>query len=182
MEKKAPDKTLTPFEFNPSNEPSEKFEQEYYKRKNGTTGVRTINTLRSMTDQSFKDQCDVNNIVKRYEQTGQMPHVTRAVGQYMDSTELQDYSESMQRVLNANDAFLQLPATIRDRFANDPAKLIEFMQNPQNYDEGVKLGLVAEKVQTKTQGETKRDQREQQTPAKNEQTKPATSETKPERE
>lgn len=118
--------------------------QERYVRKNGSIGIRTIDTYKSQTDQSFKDQCDVNNIVKRYEQTGQMPHITRAVGTYMDSTQFGDYAESLQRVLNANDAFMMLPATIRERFANDPAKLIEFMQNPNNSEEGVKLGLLVE--------------------------------------
>jgi phage internal scaffolding protein len=37
---------------------------------------------------------------------------------------------------------MALPAQIRSRFDNDPAKLIDFLENEQNHDEAIKLGLV----------------------------------------
>jgi hypothetical protein len=37
---------------------------------------------------------------------------------------------------------MALPANIRSRFDNDPAKLIDFMENPANREEAESLGLV----------------------------------------
>lgn len=142
--------------------------KEVYKRSNGSKGVRTVNLDPTMTDQSFADQCDVNNIVRTYEKTGVLPHTTRLVGHYMDTLEVGSYEESLQKVLDANDSFMRLPAKIRDRFANDPAKLIEFMADENNYDEGVKLGLVEQKTQQKTQDEkTNASNATKNQPAKN---------------
>ena len=38
---------------------------------------------------------------------------------------------------------MALPAQIRSRFENDPAKLIDFLDNSENLDEAIKLGLVS---------------------------------------
>ena len=51
----------------------------------------------------------------------------------------------MNRVIAAQDEFEALPAQIRARFDNDPAKLIEFLENSENRPEAEELGLV-EKV------------------------------------
>jgi hypothetical protein len=37
---------------------------------------------------------------------------------------------------------MRLPAELRARFENDPAKLIEFIDNSENLDEAINLGLV----------------------------------------
>lgn len=109
--------------------------------------VRTINTEKSRTQQQFKEQCDVNNIIAKYKQTGEFVHLTRKAGVYADVSEITDYATSLQKVINADAAFAALPASIRLRFHNDPAQLLAFMQDPNNYDEGVQLGIF-EKKQT----------------------------------
>jgi len=44
-------------------------------------------TQPSLTRQSFKDECDVNLIVKRYTETGMINHIPRTTPQYGDAPE-----------------------------------------------------------------------------------------------
>jgi len=46
-----------------------------------------------MTRQSFKDECDVNNIVKTFTQTGMINHIPRTQPQYGDAPEI-DFFEA----------------------------------------------------------------------------------------
>ncbi|AXH75151.1 MAG: internal scaffolding protein [Microviridae sp.] len=96
----------------------------------------------SMTKQSFKDECDINVIMRRYEATGILPGMERAVGaRYIDCRDI-DYQEAMILVASAKSAFADLPARLRDRFGNDPAKLMSFLQDERNLEEARELGLV----------------------------------------
>ena len=49
---------------------------------------------------------------------------------------------------------MDLPAKIRQRFNNNPAELIAFLQNSDNIEEAVELGLM-EKFQNRTKTEPK---------------------------
>lgn len=114
----------------------------FEKRPNGTLRVAKENpTPDKGAQQQFKDDCDINRIVSKYRQTGEWHHVTRSQGFYGDVSEISDYHSSMDKVINANKAFMQLPSDLRLRFDNDPGKLIEFMSDPRNYEEGVELGI-----------------------------------------
>lgn len=107
--------------------------------------VRTINTEETRTQQQFKDQCDVNNIIAKYKQTGSWPGDPNKKGVYADISGITDYQQSLQKVLDAQAAFQGLSSDLRTRFQNDPAQLLAFLQDPSNYDEGVKLGLFTPK-------------------------------------
>lgn len=98
----------------------------------------------SLTKQSFVDECDINNIIAQFAKTGVLPGNTRDPGSalYGDFTSVLDYQTSMNLVINAHDAFLALPAAIRDRFHNDPEKLLAFLNDEKNRDEAVRLGLI----------------------------------------
>jgi len=95
----------------------------------------------SLTDQSHVDSCDVNLIVKQYEKTGLLKNVGDGTLRYGDLTNLPTFQEAQNIVVAAKEAFAALPSKIRDRFQNDPEKLMEFIDNDENYDEAVKLGL-----------------------------------------
>lgn len=98
-----------------------------------------------MAKQAFKDECDINTIMSKYAKTGLIEHVQRVQGSYGDFTSVQDYQLSLNQVIEAQEAFDHLPAKIRARFNNDPSHLMAFIQNADNYDEAVKLGLVEPK-------------------------------------
>jgi len=95
----------------------------------------------SMTQQQFKDECDINVIVRRFGLTGELPENPR-VPMYGDFTEVKDYRTALEAVMAADDAFLEFPAELRARFENDPQKLLEFCENGANREEAVRLGLI----------------------------------------
>jgi len=88
--------------------------------------VQLDNFDEGATHQSFKDECDINNIIKKYKRTGVLTHVTSAVGQYGDYSSVPDFHEAMNIVARAQQEFELLPAALRKRFANDPAQFFGF--------------------------------------------------------
>jgi len=95
----------------------------------------------SRTQQHFKDETDINNILRQFNITGQLP--TKAMSpRYGDFTGIGDYHSALNQVIAAETEFMTLPAQLRARFDNDPQELIEFLNNPENKDEAMKLGLV----------------------------------------
>lgn len=95
----------------------------------------------SKTQQSFKEECDINEIVRRFGITGQLPENYRAPVSG-DFTGISDYHSALNAVIAADAEFMKLDASIRERFNNDPAALIEFIENKDNIDEARKLGIV----------------------------------------
>ena len=98
---------------------------------------------KSLAVQASKEECDINNIIKRYMRTGELPGLRQAI--YADISEIKDLKSSLDDAYAAQEAFMALPAEIRRRFDNDPVKLVEFSMDNKNYDEAVKLGLVIDK-------------------------------------
>lgn len=115
-------------------------------RPNGTKRVYTVNDGPDMTDQSFKDDADVNFIVKKYLKTGQITHLSQRIGRYMDVSELPDLQTALTTVHNAQAAFMELPAELRKEFDNDPVKLVSFLQDPANKEKAIELGLVEKPI------------------------------------
>lgn len=98
----------------------------------------------SLAQQHFKDECDINNILRQFNVTGLLPE-SPISPRYGDFTGISDYHTALNRVIAAQDEFDGLPAQIRARFENDPAQLIEFLEDENNRSEAEELGLV-EKV------------------------------------
>jgi phage internal scaffolding protein len=98
-------------------------------------------TMPTMAQQHFKDECDINSIMKRYTQTGLLPQSSREFF-YGDVSEQLDYRQALDFLNNAQDNFDALPAVLRKRFDNDPGQLLDFLANPDNREEAVRLGLV----------------------------------------
>lgn len=128
-------------------------------KKTGRVRVRTLNTEATMTQQQFADECDINNIVKRYERTGEIVHRNQKTGIYADFTEITNYHDMMDKVLYAQDAFMTLPAKIRTKFRNDPGELLSFLQDSKNLKEAEELGLI-ELIQPTAQPNAKNQKRE----------------------
>lgn len=99
----------------------------------------------SKTQQSFKDECDINTILERFNVTGQVP-VSPIDPQYGDFSGVTDYQSALNAVMAAQAGFDELPAVVRQRFANDPAAFVDFCLDESNRDEMVKLGLIIEKA------------------------------------
>lgn len=124
------------------------------RQDSGRVRVATINNEPSRTQQQFKDDCDVNKIIAKYRTTGEFNHLTRKNGIYADVSNITDYQDSLNKVLSAQAAFAALPSNIRTKFGNDPSQLLNFLQDPNNYDEGVELGLFEKKPEAHNQPDT----------------------------
>ena len=100
----------------------------------------------SLTKQEFKEECDANEILRRASNGQDLSSILNSrVAQYGDFTNIPDFRESMNFVARANGMFMELDWKLRERFHNDPAKMLEFLQDPENRDEALKLGLIAKK-------------------------------------
>lgn len=100
----------------------------------------TYNTEESLTQQSDLESTDINVIMRRHAQTGMAPvmQMEALTGDFSDIT---DFHDAQQRILEAREAFMEIPAQIRDRFDNDPKRFAEFATDPANLPELRKLGL-----------------------------------------
>lgn len=111
-------------------------------RPNGSKRVRTINSKPSLTDQQYKDDCDVNTIIERGKKTGQVNHIAKIQGQFADVSEISDLHSSMIKMQHATEAFNKLPLKIKRRFDYDMKQLLSFLDNPQNRNEAIELGII----------------------------------------
>lgn len=93
------------------------------------------------TKQSFSEESNINNIMKKYEKTGMLDHLNKYEGQYGDFIAAPDYHTAMNAIRDAGDLFMEIPATIRAKFENDPAQFLAFVQDKDNIDEMRKMGL-----------------------------------------
>lgn len=96
---------------------------------------------KTLTQQQFKDEVDVNEIMRRFNVTGQLP-VDFKTPQYGDFTGIDSYESALNAVIAARDSFMELPAHIRDKFNNDPQQLLEFISDNDNYEEARSMGFL----------------------------------------
>lgn len=97
----------------------------------------------SLTQQHFAADADLNVIAARFGiDGGQIPAPTFDPKYYGDFRNAPDFRTILDRVKDAKDRFDALPAKIRNRFENDPSKLLEFVYDPDNADEAVRLGIL----------------------------------------
>lgn len=99
------------------------------------------NTEPSLTVQSERDDADINVLVERFGLVGRMPENPK-VPMYGDFTGATDYRSALEAVREADANFMELPPSVRERFANDPQQLLEFCADNNNYEEARKLGLL----------------------------------------
>lgn len=95
----------------------------------------------TLTQQSQKDETDINNILRQFKVTGLVPQGI-AAPTYGDFSEVVDFRTAMDAVNAAQASFMAMPAETRSRFGNDPQLFLEFCSNPANLDEMRKLGLM----------------------------------------
>ena len=107
-------------------------------------------TCESMTQQQFKAECDVNNILAKYKRTGMLSHIQKHQGNFGDCSSIEDYQTSLGKLMQAQQSFESLPSELRAKFENDPAQLISFLSDEKNNAEAVKLGLKIERKAPET--------------------------------
>ncbi len=96
----------------------------------------------NLTEQSHRDDLNINNILKKFQKTGVIDHVKEHGATYGD-VPAQDFREAQEIITTASSMFEELPSRARKHFDNDPAKFLEAMQNPDTKTETLhKIGLL----------------------------------------
>lgn len=102
-----------------------------------------------LTDQSFKNACDINIIMANYAKTGMFGHVNTNEPRFIDNTTIPNLEQAFDIVTKAENLFYELPADVRKLMDNDPSKLEMFIQNPENAELLLKNGVIVERQQPK---------------------------------
>lgn len=106
--------------------------------------VQTKVSGMSRTRQEFKDECNINVIMKKYEKTGVISHTSNRQPRYVDFGDgVPDFHTAMNMMVEAEAAFMTLPAAVRKRFENDPASFVEYASDEKNIAQLREWGLAA---------------------------------------
>lgn len=98
----------------------------------------------SLTEQQFRDECDINSIISRYKVTGVLGDpMDNREPVYADCSSIPDLLTAQNFIIQANDDFMALPSSIRKRFDNSPVSMLQFLQDPNNREEAIQLGLIS---------------------------------------
>lgn len=93
----------------------------------------------SLTQQHFRDEVNINTIMARARKSGHLPQVLGA--RFLDVSQGFSYQDMVNRVLEIDELFFSLPAKVRNKFANNPEKIIAFLSDESNREEAIELGL-----------------------------------------
>lgn len=105
------------------------------------TGLECLDP--TLAQQNFADECDINTIVNNFIRSGELPDESSKPSFGDFSRSIDNFHDAMNLIADANAAFYDLPANIRSRFDNNPAKYVDFFENPRNQAEAIELGLAS---------------------------------------
>lgn len=108
----------------------------------------TLTVGPSMTRQEFAEECDINNIMQKYDAYLSDPMKSVREPIYYDFTVMPDsLMGAMDVILQGEQAFYSLPAKVRKEFDNNAAAFVDFASDPANAEQMREWGLGApEKV------------------------------------
>lgn len=92
----------------------------------------------SLTEQIYKDECDIDFIIKNFVKTGELPQSTMS---FVDCTTVQDFQDAQYLVAECKSNFEQLPAVERDRFKT-VENYLSFISDPKNLKESYEKGYI----------------------------------------
>lgn len=101
-----------------------------------------VNNEPSMTRQEFRDECDINTIMARYDGYLSDPMRVMREPMYVDFTSMPgSLMDAMDMFREAEVAFMSLPAKVRKEFDNDPAMFVDYASDPENLGQMREWGL-----------------------------------------
>jgi phage internal scaffolding protein len=95
---------------------------------------------KSLTQQHFKEEHTMNNMVNKYLKGGRPP-LNERQATFGDFASI-DFQEMQNAIADINTQFAELPARLRTKFGNRPENLLRWLENPANQETAVKLGLI----------------------------------------
>jgi len=115
--------------------------------------LTTIECGDGKTKQKVGVEHDINKLVARFKKDGKMPNLNYSLqnesfdvdGVAVDITDIGDFQDCQNRIIKAEQMFMQYPSTIRRRFNNDTKIFTDFIQKlntKESIDEAVRMGLL----------------------------------------
>lgn len=139
-----------------------------YPKKPGLSFAKENPKSISKTQQHFKADADIHTIMDRYTHTGlyydPLKPPTRQP-QYGDYSNV-DYQGLQNTIAKINNDFSLLPSNIRRMFGDNPQIMIDWLSNPENKEEAIKLGLLPRKEEAKAASTVDIPQEKVEAPAK----------------
>ena len=108
-------------------------------QKRKRTGMKF--TQPSMTDQSFKDDCNINNVVDRHGRIDPEAIINRRQGQYTDASEVPQLQESLNAGIAEGQIMLQANPELQRLANNDPRQVEKVLADPENRELLIKAGI-----------------------------------------
>lgn len=105
-----------------------------------------------MTQQSGKNECDVNVIVKNHAQGSLYSGLTPYAPTYGDATASTDLKQAIEMQRAARESFAELPSEVRSKCNNDPVEFLARLANREAAQELVELGLPLEEIEDDLEG------------------------------
>jgi phage internal scaffolding protein len=98
---------------------------------------------KSRTKQSFVQETLIQNILRKYRQTGVISHSNQNPVQHGDFIGSMDYKSSLDRIAEVEEEFASLDADTRKKYENDPLVFLEAVEDGtfEVYQEPIQLEL-----------------------------------------
>lgn len=109
------------------------------------TAEGIVFTEPSMTQQHFKDETMIDNILQKYAETGFLtdPFSPKRPIQFGDFSDVIDFQTAQNAVARATEYFESLPSHIRASFNNSPSEFLQALNDPEQRGKLEELGFVA---------------------------------------
>lgn len=99
--------------------------REWFKERHATR-KNEDGTNRYITEQSGKDQCDINVIIAKYPQRVIASKMAKDELTFADISGI-DYTQSLNLIKSTESTFMKLPPEIRAEFKNDVSKYLDYL-------------------------------------------------------
>lgn len=109
------------------------------------TAEGIVFTEPSMTQQHFKDETMIDNILQKYAETGFLtdPFSPKRPIQFGDFSDVKDFQTAQNAVARATEYFESLPSHVRSSFNNSPSDFLQALNDPEQRSKLEDLGFVA---------------------------------------
>lgn len=110
-----------------------------------STAEGIVFTEPSLTQQHFKDETMIDNILQKYVETGFLtdPFTPKRPIQFGDFSDVKDFQTAQNAIALATEYFESLPSNVRASFNNSPQEFLNALNDPEQRSKLEELGFIA---------------------------------------
>ena len=92
----------------------------------------------TMTQQQYKKEQDIKEIIKKYGATGLLnKNIMANDPKFDDVSNIIDYQDAANKIAKAQQEFDQMPHELKEKFNYNPAKLLDYLNKSENLQEAI---------------------------------------------